>query len=1054
MAHGITSAVRSCALLFVALAVTNSRGAVDYNRDIRPILSENCYACHGPDQNKRKAGLRLDRQEEAFAKLESGAHALVAGDLKQSRLIELVSASSDDDRMPPIKTGKRLTAKQIELLRKWVEEGAVWQRHWAYLPPRIPEMPPVSAREWVANDIDYFVLARLEAEKLRPSPRADKITLIRRLTLDLTGLPPTLREVDQFLADTTPDAYERLVDRLLSSPQYGERMAQHWLDLARYADTNGYHIDNHRDMWKWREWVINAFNSNMPFDQFTIEQLAGDLLPNATLEQKVASGFNRNGMVNFEGGADPDEYHTKYVVDRVVTTSTVWLGSPLACAECHDHKYDPFTQKEFYQFYAFFNNIPERGLDGQKENPVPSLRLPTPEQAVRLADLVQSLPDAERNFKTREFEWPAAQAAWEKEVRAKNPSAPDVAGFLVGYSLDESISVAGASRSQKPVRFTGTNAPAWTEGRLGNALRFSGQGESVDCGNTADFERDQPFSFTAWVKAEGNGGVIISKMVDEAAFRGFDLGFVDGRPSIHLVSSWEENALKVTTKAKASADEWHLVTATYDGSSKAAGVKLYLDGKLQEAEVAKDSLKGSIRVSEPLRIGKRSKSLPFKGLIDEVRIYPRALRQEEVATLASLPFLTIAASEPEKRTASQKKDLQKYFREHQATAFKQAEQQLASLKQAREDLFSQMPASMVMEEMAQPRKTQILVRGNFRNKGEVVTPNVPGCLPGLPPNAPPNRLTLAQWLTSPDHPLTSRVTVNRFWQMLFGTGLVKTSNDFGSQGEWPSHPELLDYLAADFFRHKWDVKALLKSMVMSAAYQQSTRVTPDLLERDPYNRLLTRGARFRLDAETIRDNALAISGLLNKRLGGKSVFPYQPPGLWEELAFGGGFSSQNYVQSKGEDLYRRGLYTYWKRSLPYPSFFTFDAPNREVCTAQRPRTSTPLQSLVLLNDPSYVEAARGLAQRVLREAGSGIVDKLTLAFRLAVARPPQPAEVKLLQRVYEEQLAHFRQDKAAAKDLLSVGESPAPSGVDECELAAWTTLGNVILNLDETVTKG
>lgn len=1046
--------LRFAAALFVFCLSPFASAKIQYNRDVRPILSENCYQCHGPDKNHRKAGLRLDVQEDAFKILESGDHAIVAGDPSKSALIHRITTSDEDDLMPPPKTGKTLTPAQIETLTKWIKEGAEWQGHWAYQKIERPDVPDVKNKEWLRNAIDSFVMARLEKEGLNPSSEADKVTLIRRLSFDLIGLPPTIDEVDAFLADNSAESYEKLVDRLLAAPQFGERMAEHWLDLARYADTNGYHIDTHRDMWKWREWVIEAFNKNKKFDQFTVEQLAGDLLPDATLDQRVASGFNRNGMVNFEGGADPNEYQTLYVIDRVNTTANVYLGATLGCAQCHDHKYDPFTTKDFYKFYAFFNTISEQGLDGNSDDPKPFLRLPNEEQGARLVELLAKIPEAEAAVNKRAEELRKAQENWEKEIASKTNDFPEVAGILALFTFDDTVAPSELGRSQKATSYKGTtNAPAFAAGLCNKSLRLEANGQFVDAGNTGDFERNEAFSISAWIKYEGSGGVIASKMNESGGFQGWDFGVVDNKAWMHLVHRWDTNALKVTTKDKIPAGSWQHLLATYDGSSKAAGLKIYLNGKELALEVNNDKLSDSINTAVPFLIGRRQTGLEFKGNLDDLRLYTRALTSAEAAQLAARPTFELAQLGRDKQSDEQKKYLSAYYRNHFGEALKNAEAHREKLKADRDKLYKEMPQTMVMEEMAEPRETHVLVRGDWRNKGELVTPDIPAVFGHLPTNAPINRLALARWLVSKDQPLTARVTVNRYWQMLFGMGLVKSSNDFGSQGEWPSHHALLDWLAADFMSD-WDIKRALKQMMMSATYRQSAKVTPDLLARDTYNRLLARGPRVRLDAEFIRDNALAVSGLLNPAIGGKSVYPYQPPGLWEAIGFGDSFSSQSYHQSHGADLYRRGLYTYWKRSLHYPSFATFDAPNREVCTSQRSRTTTPLQSLVLMNDPVYVEAARALGERVLKNCKDRpLQDQLTYAFRLTLARKPKSEELGILERLYKDQLENYKTKPEAAKSLLKVGESPIPSELDESALAAWTALANVLLNLDETITK-
>ncbi len=1024
-------------------------GAIDYNRDIRPIFSENCYACHGPDQNKRKAGLRLDVKEEALKKLAGGGFAIAPGKAARSDVFKRVATKNPDDIMPPLETGKHLSKAQIDLLRRWIDQGAKWSGHWAYVKPERPPVPVVKDKKWARNEIDIFILARLEKAGLKPSAEADRVTLIRRLTLDLTGLPPTLAEVDAFVADTSSNAYEKLVDRLLAAPQFGERMAQQWLDLARYADTHGYHADTHRSMWRWREWVIQAFNDNKPFDQFTVEQLAGDLLPNTTLAQRIASGFNRNNMVTDEGGADPDEYFTKYIIDRVTTTATVWLGTTFGCAECHDHKYDPFTQKEFYQFYAFFNNVNEVGMPSRADNAVPYIKFPTPEEKAKQDEYARKIPESEKRIKDLEAALPAAQAKWEVDALSKVSQSTAGEGLLARFEFEGTTTDTAGKLGAGT--FQGAPAPVWAEGKSGKGLQLDGRGGHVDLGNVGDFERTNVFAISAWIKVADKGGTVISKMEDGSstnAYRGFDLLAFDGKIAVHLINKWPENALKVSTKETIPTNTWQHVLVTYDGSSKAAGLKIYVNAKLRAVDVEKDALSATIRTPLSLHIGQRRSDLGFNGVIDDLRVYNRVLDPLEVDFIASGPVLTVLNTPADKRSDAQKNELKQFYRDNYTAELIALQKEPARLRAESDALNLRIDSTMVMEELPSPRKTQILMRGDFRARGDVVTAAVPKSLPPLPEGQPANRLALAKWLVSPEHPTTSRVTLNRYWQMFFGTGIVKTTNDFGSQGEWPSHPELLDWLATEFMARKWDVKAMVKMMAMSATYRQSTVVSRKVLESDPYNRLYARGPRFRLDAEVIRDNALAIGGLLNRKIGGPSVFPYQPPGLWEEVA------GVSYTPSKGADLYRRGIYTYWKRSRPYPSLITFDAPNREVCTAERPRTSTPLQALVALNDPAYVEAARGLAQRVLKEGGTELNQRLTYAFRLTLARAPKPKELEIMAKVYQQELKRYQQDKTAAAALLTVGESPVPAGLDPSEMAAWTAVGNMLLNLDETLTKG
>lgn len=813
------------------VALTTSAGAaeppLDYNRQIRPLLSNHCFKCHGPDAGQRKAGFRLDVRESALGAAESGELPIVPGDTAKSELVRRINAVDAAERMPPAEENKPLTEADKQLFARWIAEGAKYQTHWSFAAPVRPPLPATKDRNWSRNELDTFILARLEREQLRPSAQADKPTLIRRLTLDLLGLPPTLAEIDSFLGDESPDAYDRLLDRLLASPRYGERMAVDWLDAARFADTHGYHIDSGRDMSRWREYVIESFNRNTPYDQFTVEQIAGDLLPETgdrerDLRQKLASGFNRNHMINFEGGAIPQEYLNAYIVDRVNTTGTVFLGLTVACTQCHDHKYDPLTQREFYQLYAFFNNLPESGLDGRKGNAVPLLAIPTPQQQAQLDALFEEIKSQE--------------------------------------------------------------------------------------------------------------------------------------------------------------------------------------AKIAAAEAAKD---------------------------------PPADAEE----------------------------------------IKKLKAELTALRKRQSDAQAAVPSTMIMQEMPQPRDTFVLVRGAYDKPGEKVSADVPAFLPPLPKQATHNRLALATWIVSPQQPLTARVTVNRYWQMLFGTGLVRTAEDLGSQGELPSHPELLDWLAVEFRdgpRSKvqspmspehdsaldtpaWDLKQLVRLIVTSAAYRQASHITAALRSKDPDNRLLARGPRYRLQAEFIRDQALFHSGLLDGRLGGKSVSPYQPPGLWEELmsrADGDNWTAQKYKQDHGVDLYRRTMYTFWKRTCPPPTLATLDAPDRETCTVRRSRTNTPLQALVLLNDPTYVEAARAFAERINATGGNSTDERLAFAFRSVLARQPTTAELTILRSVYDKQLARFRELPDAAKAVLAVGESPADSTLDPAELAAWTMVASAILNTDEALTKG
>ena len=1027
---------------------------ISFNREILPILANNCFACHGPDEKKRETKFHFDTQDGMF--LKRGV--IEPGHSSDSLLVEKITEPNPKDRMPPPDSGHSLTEKQIDLLRRWIDEGAKWDTHWAYVPPKRPELPPVRQTTWIRNPIDQFILARLDREGLAPSPEAAKDVLLRRLTYDLTGLPPTPQETDAFLADASPDAYEKQVDRLLASPHYGERMAMPWLDAARYADTHGYHIDSLRAMWPWRDWVINAFNHNMPFDEFAVEQLAGDLLPNATREQKIASGFNRNHMINFEGGAIADEYQVEYVVDRVEATSNAFMGLTMGCARCHSHKFDPITHKEFYEFFAFFNTVPEVGLDGRTGNAVPVLPLPNPEQQASL-DQLNAAIDALQEALADTVVAPL-QEEWETAV-SERPAEPDVTGLVAHYELDGNFSdISGRYQHGRTV----VGDPTFDGGQVGRAVSFDGDTE-VSFGNVGVLDR-QPFSLAVWLKGRGNLPISVFQKIDSAdRRRGYEWRLDDitlvgiqkwaARLTVRIAGDTPEQAIEIRTRERLRLGDWYHVALTYDGSSKAAGLALYLNGALSNVEVVHDALSGTWATDAPLRVGSKTLGQPFVGQLDDLRLYARVLNAQQVEDLAiHHPMRVILSGVIGKPSKGDVDRTRAYFLTYAAPeSLRTTYRELKALQVQKDDLVKQIPTTMIMAEMAKPRETYILARGDYRNQTDKVQPGVPAILPPLPKDAPLNRLTLAKWLVDPGHPLTARVAVNRYWQNYFGYGIVKTQEDFGVQGEPPTHPELLDWLATEFIRTGWDVKAMQRLIVTSATYRQSSRVTAALREKDPENRLLARGPRVRLQAELIRDTALAASGLLNDAIGGPSVMPYQPKGIWEELAFGDGFSGQAYEQSHGADLYRRGMYTLWKRTAPPASFATFDAPDREKCTARRAQTNTPLQALVLLNDPTFVEASRVLAQRALVEGGKDATARISYAFRLATARKPTRQEIKVLRTLLDGRLGAYRQDRAGAMKLLAVGESPRNPRLDVAELAAYTTVASVIFNLDETITK-
>ncbi|HEV7225998.1 MAG TPA: DUF1553 domain-containing protein, partial [Pirellulales bacterium] len=946
------AALLSLASAAIAQAVRGAdppAAAVEYNRDVRPILSDRCFRCHGPDSASRQAELRLDRRESATSE-HDGVRAIAPGEPQASELLRRLVADDLDERMPPADSGERLSADQIAVLRRWIEQGAEYQPHWSLIPPQATPPPEVRQRDWPKGEIDRFLLHRLERENLAPSPEAERPVLLRRASLDLTGLPPTLDELDEFLNDPADDAYERAVDRLLASPRYGERMALDWLDLARYADTNGYFSDLERQMWRWRDWVIDAFNRNQPFDEFTVEQLAGDLLPAPAVEQKIATGFNRNHPVTNESGVIDEEYRVEYVADRAETTAAIWLGLTLGCARCHDHKFDPLSQREYYQLFAYFNNVPEQGLVKGVGNPPPAIRLPSPEVERRLAEIERRQAPADAAWKAANDRLQEPFNAWQAGAAKSLPAVcPADAAAWYDFSRE------GADASGR-----GRAAQAVDRVRYADGIR--GQAALLDNGGHFEFasdlpvDRQTPFTVSVWIKpAAAQSGCIVSKIEPAGELRGLEILWYKRQLRVNLVHRWAESALELMTESSFPPHEWRHVAVTYDGSGEAAGLKIYVDSKLQTVKVERDSLSGAIANGQPWRIGRKDEVNGFDGLIDEVQIVPRAAPAEEISGLYWGQLVDGAlAAPPEKRSQRQSQALLEYYLDHAASAEDRGVYQLCeALKRERAEVLAGVPTTMVMQELEKPREAHLLVRGQYDQPGDAVSPGVPQCLPALPAGAPANRLGLARWLVDPAHPLTARVAVNRLWQQFFGAGLVKTTNDFGSQGEAPSHPELLDWLAVEFVRSGWNVKAMQKRIVTSAAYRQSSRAAAALVERDPENRLLARGARFRLPAELIRDQALAIAGMLTGTVGGPSAKPYQPDGLWEAVSYNGDYS---YVQDHGPALYRRGLYTYWKRQSPPPGLLAFDAPTRETCVVRRSRTNTPLQALVLLNDPTYIEA--------------------------------------------------------------------------------------------------
>jgi hypothetical protein len=905
--------------------------------------------------------------------------------------------------MPPAYLDReKLPEAEIEVLRRWIEQGAAYQPLWSLIPPRKAPLPAVEEPAWNRNPVDRFILARLTHEGLQHSPEADRATLLRRVTLDLTGLPPTPAETMAFARDHSSQAYEKVVDRLLASPRYAERMAIRWLEAARYADTNGYQSDGPRDMYRWRDWVIDAFRDNMPFDRFTIEQIAGDLLPNATVSQKVATGFNRNHRTSAEGGIVDEEFRVEYVADRAETTSTVWLGMTLGCARCHDHKYDPFLQKEFYQFFAFFNQTPDRGFVNNFGNEPPFVQAPHPDEQRKLDEFDSRIAAARAHLKSLEPE------------------------------------IAGCGRDNWNVR-DGLVAAFSESGH------FDGKEFRTERAGVPRFNYQDPFTFAARIRSDTPTGAILSIGEDYLEGKGHGLFLIEGKLRLHLTFRYSDLSLRVETADALPLHQWQHVLVSYDGGMRAAGVHMYVDGRERPLKVLFDYGIWPLSTSQPLRIGAGG-GFRFTGDISDVRIYKRALSPEEASVVALEDGTgAIARLAPGERTAAQQAKLKLCFLDLKPPAkYAEARNALSTLEAARANFSASIPTAMVMQD-GPPRETFILRRGAYDAHGETVQPRTPAALPPFRSDWPANRLGLARWLVDRSNPLTARVTVNRFWQMLFGVGLVKTVEDFGAQGEPPVNPELLDWLAVEFMDSGWNVKGILKTIVLSETYRQSSRIDPGAAEHDPENRLLSRAPRLRLPPEMIRDQALSVSGLLVERLGGPSVKPYQPPGLWQEL-----FGGKGYEADHGEGLYRRSLYTYWRRTVAPPGMMNFDSPSRESCVVRETRTNTPLQALNLMNDTVYLEAARKLAERMLREGRSSPIE---WGVRLALGRAPRPAELDILSSAAARLEKEYRLRPEAALKILTVGDSPRDRALDSARLASYTLVASLLLNMDEAVTR-
>jgi hypothetical protein len=1025
-----------------------------YNRDIRPIFAENCFACHGLDKSARKAALRLDVRESAIK-----AGAIVPGKPNESELIRRIFADSSRELMPPPKTHKKLTAPQKDVLKRWIAAGAEYQPHWSFIKPERPALPAVKKTGWVRNSIDRFILADLEKRGLEPAPEADRRTLARRLSLDLTGLPPSPAEVEAFVKDTAPDYYERYVDRLMRSVHWGEHRGRSWLDVARYADTHGIHFDNYREMWSYRDWVIRAFNRNLPFDRFTIEQLAGDLLPGATVEQKIASGFNRCNITTNEGGAINEEYLVLYTRDRTETVSQVWLGLTAGCAVCHSHKFDPLSQKEFYQMAAFFNNTTQAAMDGNIKDTPPVITVARLQDRPRWQRIVADLAETRRQVEARKQ---AARAAFDKwlaggdrnAITAGIPTDKLHLHMPLSESTGDTVKVSVDGKAQSVRIGAGIVSD---KGHVAERAWKMRPGAAIEIPDVGDLEKSQAFSFGAWVRIPTNQltGAIVSRMDEGSNFRGWDLWVENGQFGTHIINTWPTDAIKVVGGPRVKPNQWNHVFITYDGSSKVAGVSIYVNGVLAtNRNVTADKLKNTIRTKVPLKVGQRNNSSRVDhALIQDLRIYTRALSGPEVLRLMRSTRAAWLATKPaDKRSAREKNELYDWWLSSEDKAYQAAMAAFDKLAKEEAALKARGTIAYVMNERMEKPSAFVLYRGDYDKRRDRVEPNTPAALPPMPPDLPKTRLGFAKWLLRPEHPLTARVTVNRFWQELFGTGIVRTSGDFGVTGEAPTHPELLDWLAVEFRESGWDVKRFFKLLVTSATYRQAALITQAKREKDPANVWLSRGPRFRMDAEMIRDYALSASGLLVEKIGGPSVKPYQPEGVWEAVAMIGS-NTRDYKRDNGENLYRRSMYTFWKRAAPPASMEILNAPNRETCAVRRERTNTPLQALVTLNDPQFVEAARFLAQRALNEAGDKIENRLDFLAKRLLARSFRAEERKVVEQMLAKLLSYYKAEPLEAKKLITVGESKADSTLDPSTLAAWTMLTNALLNLDEVLNK-
>lgn len=1043
----------------VQLAYEDLPETVDFNIHVKPILSDKCFACHGPDLAAQKAGLSLHTPEMAFASLKDspGKVAITPGSLRNSELFHRIISEDPEYRMPSGESNLTLTPKEKAILIKWIEDGAEYKKHWAFIPPQKSDLPEVSDNSWVKNPIDIFVLNKLEAEKIKPAPEADNETLLRRVSLDLTGLPPSLSEMDAFLADPDPDAYEKQVDRLLSSVHYGEKMAMHWMDVARFADTHGYTVDRYRDASPYRDWVIRAYNQNLPYDQFITHQLAGDLLPNPNKDQLIATAFNRIHPQNMEGGIVEEEFRVEYVVDRTSTMGQAFMALTLGCARCHDHKYDPISQKNFFELSSFFNQVDEAGqISWDDATPVPTMLL-TDEEKDRMLDYLLSQKNREETELTqvaeqeeKAFQTWLATNAHQKEATREFPSSR-----VAFYHFDQKSIQNQLNPSQKGTMESSevkNQIPTYVDAVRGKGVKLNGD-SWLDLGGSGVFSRSEPFSVSIWVNIpkslthgaifhKGSGAVLYN-------WRGYHLSLKNNRLELLMAHTAPYNAITKLSKQDIPRDQWVNLVMTYDGSSKAKGLKVFLNGTEMPTETTHDNLYKDIlfKGGQPgLQVGAvwRGKGLK-DALVDEVSVYNLELSPLEILQIANpTQFKATLAKSSNQLNSEEKKALKSLYLNVHSKIYREKLKEVIAQRKVYADSVEKIPEMMVMKDMPNPRPTYILTRGEYNLHGEEVFPNTPDSILPMKSDLPRNRLGLAQWLIDPENPLTARVAVNRFWQNYFGKGLVATSGDFGNQGQLPSHPELLDWLALEFQRSGWDVKAMQRLIVTSATYRQASKKRPELEEKDPENTLLARGPSGRMSAELIRDNALFASGLLNPKVGGKSVFPYQPEGLWK-------VNGANYVQDTGQNLYRRSLYTVWKRSVHHPTMAIFDAPDHSVSVSKRQETNTPLQALALLNDPTFVEASKVLGEQMV--AYPEISHAIKTTFRKLTGRNPHPKELEILLELREKEFEKFKSDSGKLKGWLATGEYQINPGLDPVQVAANAVTASAIINSDAALTK-